>query len=344
MAVDEVMGSGFDLPVYRAAFENLEAPILLTDTNLVIRDVNDYALDFLRYDREGLVGSPAQRIAGNEDELEAVVETVSRGEFWSGSYTAKTGDGETVFGRGSAGPVTVEGEVKAFVGVFIDTTKQRQYENTAEVLNRLFRHDLRNKLNMAHGSLQIVRSFLEDDEAIEYLDKAIETVDQINRQAEHFRDLRNLLEKSYEATNQVVRLDYALNAAVSNVINEYDDARLTFETFPALTVIADDLLERVFTVVLENGIVHNDADEPEVTLIVEDGEEDVLVSVADNGPGIPDGQKDLVFGREELNQLHHGSGLSLFFADNVIQSYNGEIWVEDNDPRGSVFRIRLPKP
>lgn len=344
MAVDEMVGAGFESLVYELAFDSLEAPILLTDTALTIRDVNEYALEFLGYEVEELVGAPAAAISGNEEQLQEVADTVARGDIWSGNFTAKTKDGETVFGRGSAGPVVIDGTVKAYVGVFIDTTKQRQYENTAEVLNRLLRHDLRNKLNIAHGNLQTIRPYLEDEEAIEYLNTAINTVDQINQQAERARDLRQLLENTYEATNQIIRLDYALNAAVADIINEHEEARLIFDAFPEVTVIADDLLERVFKAVLENGVVHNDSDVPTLTLSVEDRAEDVIVSIADNGPGVPDSSKQLIFGREEYNQLHHGSGLSLFFADNVIQTYNGEIWVEDNDPTGAVFKIRLPKP
>ena len=344
MAIDEIADTGFDAAVYEAAFKNLEAPILLTDTNLTIRDANEFALEFLGYDRDELIGAPTQLIAGSEEELEEVSQTVARREFWSGSFTAKTKDGKTVFGRGSAGPVFVDDELKGYVGVFIDTTKQRQYENTAEVLNRLLRHDLRNKLNIAHGNLQSIKSHLDDEEARTRLEKAIETVDQINQQAERARDLRRLLENSFDASNRITRLDYALNAAVADIINQFEEAQLVFDAFPELTVVADDLLERVFKSILENGIVHNDSESPVVEIDVTELSNTVVVSIADNGPGVSDGQKDLIFGREEYNQLHHGSGLSLFFADNVVQTYNGEIWVEDNDPRGAIFRVELPKP
>jgi sensor histidine kinase regulating citrate/malate metabolism len=48
----------------------------------------------------------------------------------------------------------------------------------------------------------------------------------------------------------------------------------------------------------------------------------VVVGFADNGPGVPDNQKYLV--------------------NTLGNSYGGDVWVEDNDPKGAVFRIELP--
>lgn len=344
MSLDERSGTGFEPIVYKAAFRNIEAPVLLTDTSYTIRDVNQYGLEFLGYARDELLGEPVHVISGNEEELAELIDAVAKGQFWSGNFAAKTKQGGNVYGRGSAGPVTVDGQIRAYFGVFIDTTKQRQYENTAEVLNRLLRHDLRNNLNAAYGNLQMVEAHLENEDAKAHLERGLKRLAQINQQAERARDLRQLLERTHEASNQIVRLDHALNEAVSKVINEYDDARFQFDSFPEVNVIADDLLERALRSVLENAFEHNDTETPEVTLAVDERSDDVLVSVVDDGPGVPDAQKELIFGREEVDPLHHGSGLSLFFTDNVIRSYDGEIWVEDNDPRGAVFRIRLMKP
>ena len=98
---------------------------------------------------------------------------------------------------------------------------------------------------------------------------------------------------------------------------------------------------QAITHVLSNGIIHNDSDRPRIELDVTVGEERVLLSIADNGPGIPDERKDLVFGREETDQLHYENGFGLIFVKNVVEDGDGESWIEDNEPRGSVFKIAL---
>jgi sensor histidine kinase regulating citrate/malate metabolism len=63
--------------------------------------------------------------------------------------------------------------------------------------------------------------------------------------------------------------------------------------------------------------------------------------VADDGPGIPDDQKEEVFGRGDWTPTSP-SGFGLYFVDTMVSRYGGSVWAEDNDPRGTVFVAELP--
>jgi K+-sensing histidine kinase KdpD len=78
-----------------------------------------------------------------------------------------------------------------------------------------------------------------------------------------------------------------------------------------------------------------------VEVDVLDRQTDVVVQVIDNGPGVPRGQEDLIFGREDVDTVHHGTGLGLFLVDSIVSNYDGTVWVEENDPEGAVFAVRL---
>ncbi|MDS0298980.1 PAS domain-containing sensor histidine kinase [Halogeometricum sp. S1BR25-6] len=329
--------------VYRQAFRSTGAPALIADPNFVIRDVNDSGLEFLGYRPGELVGRSAAEISGEDDIYADIVDHLSRGETWSGRFVARTSDGDKVYGRGTAAPILVDDDVEGVVAIFVDTTKQQQYENASEVLNRLLRHDLRNELNVMYGHIQRAQSADSEEEATESLQKAQKLILEIVRKSERARDLRDLLERSYAATNRPVRLDIVLNNAMVEVMREFPGATFRFEVFPEVVVNADDLLSTAVEAVLENAVAHNDADDPVVTVDVEVNEDHVVLSVADNGPGVPESQRDLIFGREEYDQLHHGTGISLFFADSVFDSYGGDIWVESNDSNGATFKIRLAR-
>ncbi|WP_303650213.1 sensor histidine kinase [Halalkalicoccus sp. NIPERK01] len=329
--------------MYAEAFRSIDAPALITGADLVIRDVNEAGLSFTGYEYEEFVGRSATIVSGDEGTYADIVETVLDGAAWSGDFELRTKEGEGVFGRGSVAPIVLDGETRGYVAVFIDTTKQRRYENTAEVLNRLLRHDLRNELNVAYGNLQNAQSRIDDDEVSAYLDRVNEALTRLIGKSERAHSLGELLENSYEAENHLVRLDYVLHEAMVETIEAFDDAQFRFEEFPPVRVVADDLLTTVFTVVLENAVVHNDAPTPIVEVEVEERDGDVTVRVVDNGPGIREGEEDLIFGREERDQLHHGSGISLFFADNVIKSYDGDIRVDTDREEGAAFEIGLNK-
>jgi two-component system sensor histidine kinase/response regulator len=67
---------------------------------------------------------------------------------------------------------------------------------------------------------------------------------------------------------------------------------------------------------------------------------------ADEGPGIPENQRTLVFekygtlqnAREDVRQV----GLGLYFCKLAVESHGGSIDVQPNEPRGSIFTVRLP--
>ena len=76
---------------------------------------------------------------------------------------------------------------------------------------------------------------------------------------------------------------------------------------------------------------------------------EVLIGVADRGPGIPAGEHEKIFQhfyRLDRDYRAHtqGSGLGLAICRGIVQAHGGRIWVEDRPGGGSIFRIALPLP
>ncbi len=76
---------------------------------------------------------------------------------------------------------------------------------------------------------------------------------------------------------------------------------------------------------------------------------EVLIGVADHGPGIPAGEHEKIFQHfYRLDRDHRahtqGSGLGLAICRGIVQAHGGRIWVEDRPGGGSIFRIALPLP
>ncbi|WP_208949807.1 sensor histidine kinase [Streptomyces katrae] len=72
-----------------------------------------------------------------------------------------------------------------------------------------------------------------------------------------------------------------------------------------------------------------------------------LVRVADDGPGVPAGRRELLLGRFARAPEHQnvpGSGLGLAIAEEIARLSGGGLEVAGNDPRGLVFAFRLPCP
>jgi signal transduction histidine kinase len=82
----------------------------------------------------------------------------------------------------------------------------------------------------------------------------------------------------------------------------------------------------------------------EIAVCVEPYGKDVLVSVRDTGPGIPEEQRARIFERywQAKETAHKGTGLGLSIAKGLVEVHGGRIWVESKVGEGSTFFFTLP--
>ena len=107
-------------------------------------------------------------------------------------------------------------------------------------------------------------------------------------------------------------------------------------------------LEILFRNLIDNAVKYG-GQPPRVNVRVEDaGDDQVMVSIADNGAGIPANQRRKIFGRfirlgSELERKTPGTGLGLYLVRNVVKSMGGSIRIlgRDDDP-GTEFQVTLP--
>lgn len=337
-----------DLDVYKATFDETNNPALVTDTNFIIQDINQAFVDFSGYEKEDIIGETPDVVFHEESIYTEMATQLAKGERWEGGFEATTKAGRAVYGRGSAFPIEDDdGNLKSYAGVFTDLTERKRYEDTLKIVNRVLRHNLKNDANVILGYITTVREQLNNDELDGFLGKAEAKVDSLLNHSDTARNLQTLLSGTDQETIQPVRIDTVIESEIRSAKTQYEDATITFVNPPESYVfaLADESIYEILIALFENAIHHNDTENPRLDVSLETDPDFVTIRVKDNGPGIAEGRKDIIFGREERDQLHHGQGFSLFFVDNVIQKYKGDIWVENNsDQDGASFYVKLPRP
>lgn len=327
---------------YRQVFQKADVPTIIVDNDDCITEVNDTFVEESGYSRGEVVGSKPRYLLP-EDRLPEVRKELRQNNLWCGEIEASTKDGRKRFYRGSVVPILRSGERLGYAGFFVDLTKRRNYSETLTVLNRVLRHDLRNDMTVVMGYIESVEDRLDDPGLREQLSTARETADELVRKGDTARSIEDFLQEHLDSEGREVDLCEVLSKEVESARQNYPDVSFELDTGPCPSVMGNGLLGRVFEIVLGNSVEHNPGVDVEVVVGVEEFESKVVVKVADNGVGVPDDQKELIFGREEIDQLTHGHGLELFFVDRVVENFGGRVWVEDNEPRGSVFKIQLEK-
>jgi len=211
-----------------------------------------------------------------------------------------------------------------------------------EVLNTMMRHDIRNDLQLVTAYADLLAEDVSEDSQ-PYLDQiqsaATEAID-ITKSA---RDVTEVLLSAGGETSPV-RVDTVLEAELTEVSETYDSATIELrETVDPVQVEADEMLESVFRNLLTNAVDHNDTDRPEVEVATEIGADTVRISVADDGPGIPPEKRESIFAKGETGLESDGTGLGLYLVETLVDRYGGAVWIEDNEPRGAVFVVELPR-
>jgi PAS domain S-box-containing protein len=252
------------------------------------------------------------------DPFEAELRLVTGGEGVRWIRVAGEGvreDGETVTVRGAVQDIT--GQKRR------ERDLERQNERLEEFAG-ILSHDLRNPLNVAAGRVELAGTECDS----EHLEEAARALD---RMEELIGDVLTLTREGQPVRDTgVVDLAAAVERSWRNVATA--DATLEVETGRRVEVDAGRV-KRLFENLLRNAIEHGG---PEVTVTV--GNLDDGFYVADDGPGIPEGERDDVF-EAGYTTSEEGTGLGLNIARQVVDAHGWEIEVTESDAGGARFAI-----
>ena len=106
------------------------------------------------------------------------------------------------------------------------------------------------------------------------------------------------------------------------------------------------LIIQVIINILDNAIKYTPKDSM-ITITTEKQKDKAIISIADNGAGIPDELKERVFdmfytGANKMVDSRRSIGLGLALCKSIISVHGGEIFVKDNVPSGAIFTFTLP--
>jgi signal transduction histidine kinase len=181
----------------------------------------------------------------------------------------------------------------------------------------------------------------------------------IEKQASHLSSMvDNLLDLSrleaglIDLELEEVEIDQVVSQTILNLRPLTQSKRITLKRHvndDVPPIMADRRwLDRVMTNLVGNAIKFT-SEEGQVSVLAERRASDVVVQVIDSGIGIPpEAQRKLFTKFSQVNgsatQKAGGTGLGLYIARQLVEAHGGEIWVESQVDKGSVFSFSLPLP
>lgn len=206
-------------------------------------------------------------------------------------------------------------------------------------------HEIKNPLTPMKLSIQMLQRSKNDgaedlDQRIDRTSKTlIEQIDTLSNIATEFSSFAQMPKSNIERIN----LKELLEGAAELHRNSEATISLNIEANENCFAQADrEQMLRVLTNLIKNGIQATpDEVQPEISLGLIRNGSSWIVSVKDNGSGIPEELREKIF-VPNFTTKTSGMGLGLAMVKNIIETCNGKIWFESEIGKGTVFYISLP--
>jgi two-component system sensor histidine kinase PhcS len=213
-------------------------------------------------------------------------------------------------------------------------------------------HEIGNPLNHSNQALFLLRRRLRQFPEDDTIREAVEDIqDSVDRMKEIVRELREFSHKRSEVLSEFAVRD-SVEVGVRMLGKELDDHEVAIELRIAPTVLVRGVknqLAQVFINLIHNAVqAMSKVDTGRRNLIVvnavEAGEQ-VIVTVVDNGPGIPDNIRDQIFDPFfTTKDAGEGTGLGLSICFRIVEANRGTIQVFSDGSTYTEFRVTLPSP
>ncbi|MBN2018135.1 MAG: DUF1638 domain-containing protein [Candidatus Cloacimonetes bacterium] len=227
-------------------------------------------------------------------------------------------------------------EKDRFATVFLDITDRIKAEEALNLnrdrlktANSILRHDITNDFVVIQSAVDIFRDE-QDESLLDEIEKRVQmSLDTIAWQREH----ENFLSEHAELD------EYDIRNVIEKVLSKYSylDSKINGKG----AVFADRAIYSVIGNIVSNAVKHGRTNKLDVTISDEDNF--CVVRIADSGIGIPDEIKSHIFHKG----FHYGpaghTGIGLYIVQKTMDEYGGEVYVEDNKPKGTVIILKMRK-
>ena len=300
--------------------------------------VGRHAKDFIGMSEETVAARLSARRQGRTEHYEAYVSTKAGTCLQVAVSAAPLYSGAGAF-IGSIAIVSDISELKkAEAALKRSEGRERAAREKALLYLDVMAHDIGNQLQVLRSSLELLETAAEGAPKAYLMDSILLSLDRCGSIISKARDIERIM--SLPLTS--VDLNQTLLHSVTMERSRFRDTTIQITNdVPQAEVRADDFLQKLFSIVIENAAIHNPRNDKQVFVGVESRSDGFLVTVGDNGPGIPDGIKGNLF-----DPTRRPGGFGLLVARHIVEKYGGKLTfadrVQGSPEQGAEFRIWLP--
>lgn len=232
-----------------------------------------------------------------------------------------------------------------------------EYSNLKTEFLSNMSHELRTPLNIIFSSIQLFKVYLDNEDDLQSKEKLYNYVNIMKQNCYRLLRLINNLIDSTKIDAGFLSLNMhnqdiiCIIANICNSIKGYIESKdLTFTYHSTVTnkIMSCDAekIEQIILNLLSNAVKFSKP-HGKIQLNVSENNGNLIISVKDNGIGIPKEKQKIIFNRFRqvqplMNRNHEGSGIGLSIVKSLVEMHNGEISVISEENAGSEFIVEIP--
>lgn len=337
---------------YLSLFQDSIDPIILTDSNNKIVEANRRACEFLGYEREELLNMPIEQLYPTAIKVPRFAR-MKPDEVRVFKSQVFTKEDQILHVEVYTKRISFENN-ELLQWILHDISKQIELEEMRQDLTAMLFHDLQSPLGNVISSLELLGYELVSNSnptLAAMLDIAIRSSHRLQTLVRSLLDI-NRLEAGHPISEQSpISMDQLVDEVYEIERPNFEKLEIEFirRIDPNLpyVYVEEDMVRRVLVNLLDNALKYS-SESHHITLVADKmlHEDKVLVSVMDQGTGIPKKYRKTIFEKfqrvKTTDAYSKGLGLGLAFCRLAVEAHGGTIWVEDAPGGGARFNFTLP--
>jgi signal transduction histidine kinase len=209
-------------------------------------------------------------------------------------------------------------------------------------------HELKTPIAANKLYLQTIQKRNPDEEMrSDLLNKALKENQRLEHLIDNILNAARVENRALQPIKESVDLNHFINALVVQFRKRYPTATIEVLHAPHKTVHFDVfMIETVLSNLVDNAVKYSQ-DKAHININASLTDTQVLLTVSDFGIGIKQEDQAAIFSKfyrigNEETRTQKGSGLGLFIAQEFLRLHGGSIQYQQNNPKGSIFKLNLP--